>query len=93
MRGKLALATLAAVGLAYWTPAGTGLTIIPTVRPITVWENEDLSGDQYDLTTANVIVNPSAGTVCYANDRTGQDTRQLYTNCADFVSMGGVYGQ
>lgn len=48
---------------------------------INIYEEEDLSGSPYGEPVSVIVVTYSAGKVCYANDRTGQDTRQMYTNC------------
>lgn len=55
---------------------------------VNIYENEDLSDSPYSEPINVLTVTYSAGTVCYANDSTGQDTRQMYVRCADAKSAG-----
>lgn len=48
---------------------------------LTIYANEDLSGPVYVEPISALVVTRSAGWVCYANDRTGQDQTQYYTDC------------
>lgn len=93
-----ALSTIArpliGAALALSSLLGLGATLVACDKPaptgqVNIYEEEDLSGAPYGEPVSILVVHRSAGWVCYANDRTGQDQRQMYVSCSAYVKAGG----
>lgn len=76
MIGRTLAAMIVAAGMLTACQASTHAD--PSVN---IYENEDLSGPAYSEPVSTLVITSSAGWVCYANDRTGQDQTQYYTDC------------
>lgn len=88
VRTVAAVATSAALllSLAGCQPHAT----VATTSNVNIYEEEDLSGAPYSEPVSTLYIQASAGRVCYASDRTGQDTRQMYVDCNAAQEAGAV---
>lgn len=88
MKATIIAALLAAAGLLAGCQSHTASA--PEPMGIAIFANEDLSGPPIVEPIAILTVTYSAGSVCYANDRTGQDPNQYYTDCA-IAKLAGAH--
>lgn len=91
VRGALIGASLTAAAIV-GVGAGSIADTAPRAVMVNVYTSEDLSDPPMVEPMTVLTVTYSAGSVCYVSDRTGQDTRQLYTDCGAFIAAGGHVG-
>lgn len=89
MIGRAAIIAIVAAGLAV---AGCESRQTQTAYAgghyVDIFASEDLSGPPISEPISTLVISRSAGWVCYASDRTGQDRTQYYVSCADAMEAG-----
>lgn len=78
-----ALALFLAFAIGHATPQ-----IHTNAHAVNIYEDEDLSGTAYSEPINTLNFAYSAGYVCYANDASGRDNRQMYADCNQLQKMG-----
>lgn len=92
--GHALMKILATIALFIFALAfGYSIKSLPAPIPsVSIYEEEDLSGSPYDEPISTLTFQYSKGSVCYANDKSGQDQRQMYVDCNAALNAGAKIG-
>lgn len=79
-------------GVAITAALGIGYSIKPLPAHqgwVNLHQSEDLSDAPILEPISIIAAQYSAGSVCYATDKTHQDINQYYVDCAEYLNAGG----